>query len=116
VAWPAKSWAVKDRSHGPQYMYRHMLGPIWTAGAKEVGQWVGRIFFLHFTFFSKNIWSGIFFQNCISSAVGAEAGTYRRAPWRLGGRGTVVSAIAVVHGGRGPICFEKIIIFLFDIG
>jgi hypothetical protein len=43
--------------------------------AKWDSGWVD-FFFLHFTFFSKNIWSGIFFQNYISSAMGAEAGTY----------------------------------------
>jgi hypothetical protein len=31
-------------------------------------------------------------------------------------RGTVASATAVGHGGRGPICFKKFVIFLFELG
>jgi hypothetical protein len=38
---------------------------------------------------------------------GTVAGTYRR--------GTVAPPTAVGHGGRGPLSFQKFVIFLFEL-
>jgi hypothetical protein len=29
---------------------------------------------------------------------------------------TVATATAVTHGGRGPVCFQNFVIFLFQLG
>jgi hypothetical protein len=64
------------------------------------------VFFLFYIFLSsffKNTWSAKNLQNYTSSAVG-DCG--RDLP-----RGTVAPSTIVGHGGRGPVCFQKIVIF-----
>jgi hypothetical protein len=59
---------------------------------------LGNFFFFTFFFlFCKNIWSVKILQNYTSDAVGTAAGT-----------------TAVGHGGRGPIPFQKFVIFCLN--
>jgi hypothetical protein len=65
----------------------------------------GEFFFFFYIFpskFCKNTWSEKKLQNYIFSVV------------RDGGR-DLSPATAVGHGGRDPVCFQKFVIFLFEL-
>jgi hypothetical protein len=74
-------------------------------------------FFLQFfPSFCKNIWSAIFFQNYASGSVGDGGRDLPPCPTAVGARDTAAPATAVGRGGRGPVCFQNFVIFLFEPG
>jgi hypothetical protein len=75
--------------------------------------------FLHFffPFFAKIYGSQNFLQKYTSSAVGARRQRPTAVPYGgRGARGNVAPATAVGHGGRGLVCFQNFVIFLFELG
>jgi hypothetical protein len=72
-------------------------------------------FFLHFFFFFKKNRGSEFFQKYTCGAVWAAAGTCHVPHGGRGARGTVEPPTAVGHDGRGLVCFQIFVIFLFEL-